>query len=80
MFDIAGNNFGNKGAHDISEVLKVNSSLTWLNIGNQGWWLFIADNAIESTGASYIADALKVNSALARLEIRNIRNIEVHFV
>ena len=79
------NNIGNSGCISMGEVLKVNSTLTELNLDwgvdnvwlRISWWLFkfrgIIDfyngNNIRYSGGKVIGEVLKFNSTLAKLSL-----------
>ena len=71
------NQIGDSGVTSISDVLNVNSSLTWLNlrvICYNKWQLFLLIhylfwNQFGDSGVTSISDALKVNSSLTFLDL-----------
>ena len=77
----ADNSIGVEGTKDIVEVLKLNKTLTELNLSSKHMHLmcayfvfdnkFVADNSIDTEGAKVLAEALKVNKSLARLNLRD---------
>ena len=54
------NSIGNEGAVYLADALKVNTTLTSLNL---------SDNIIGKEGEAYLADALKVNTTLTSLNL-----------
>ena len=61
------------GASAIAEYLKLNSSLTQLDLNSTKYSLinsFLVENQIKSSGASGIAESLKLNSSLTKLYLR----------
>jgi len=53
--ELFGHDIGGKGAEELADALKVNSTLRWLYLNN---------NNIGDKGAEALADALKVNTTL----------------
>ena len=74
-----GNQIGDEGAQAISESLKINTSLTTLNLGsdkkirnekdrrNEKKWI---GNEIGYEGAKAISESLKINTTLTELNLR----------
>lgn len=60
ILDLHHINFGDEGAKYISEGLKLNTSITELNID---------ENNIKDEGAKYISEGLKLNSSLISLNL-----------
>ena len=58
---LGGNRIGDEGATAIGEALKLNGSLTSLDVGA---------NDIEDEGAKAICEALKLNGSLTSLDVR----------
>jgi Leucine Rich repeat len=58
--DLSGQHMGDKGAKALAEVLKVNKSITEINIG---------ENQIGDEGARALADAIKVNRTLTKINL-----------
>ena len=54
---------GDSGASSLSEALKVNSSLTQLNL---------RDNSIGDSGAKSLSDAMESNITITELDIHRI--------
>ena len=75
-----GNDIGSSGASSLSEALKVNSSLTQLDLDGtfdlmmfHSLFIIISHsiwNNIGESGASSLSEALKVNSSLTHLNLR----------
>lgn len=57
----------NQGTSLIGEALKLNTSLTHLDLGIKR--LYFADNYSSDTGVSVIAEAVKVNTSLTKLNL-----------
>ena len=79
---------GDYGAKTISESLKINTSLTQLNLGcdekkwergREKWkWLqWIVDNQIGYEGAKTISESLRINTSLTELYLDVMRRLEV---
>ena len=69
------NEIGNEGTTYLAESLKINSTLTSLNLGGKLFHLFEIShswkqaNNIGNEGTSYLAESLKINSTLIELII-----------
>ena len=84
------NRIGNSGASAIAEGLKVNSTLTEidlrltnLQLGIMVSWSFTdcflkKSNLISDSGASAIAEGLKINSNLTGIDLSGIINVIVN--
>ena len=75
------NGIGDEGARTISESLKINTSLTKLNLWSdektrnekremkwKEWWIV---NQIGDEGAKTISESLKINTSLTELNLRS---------
>ena len=62
------NNWGAQGAQHLSEALKVNKSVTELDISNSEQR---SSGDIRAEGAKYIAEMLSVNASVTKLSLAN---------
>src|SRR5690606_29195462 len=67
------NNIGSEGAIKLSEALKVNTSLTWLDLYSNGLVASFHSHSIQIiklVGAVKLSEALKLNTSLTYLNLR----------
>jgi len=74
---VLGNRLDNDDTKYIAGILKVNTTLTCLDVGCESFFLFfcfffrqrflLSDNEIGDAGVSYIAKALKLNNTLYKI-------------
>ena len=77
------NSIGDKGAKALGEVLKLNNTLTLLDISSIiqlnwryceqiDWWLIYIGNKIGNEGAKALGEVLKHNNSLSQLNLESM--------
>ena len=75
------NGIGDEGGVALSEALKINTTLTTLDLRDvrsspptDPLWCLSADNWIRDEGGVALSDALKINTTITTLNLRDVRS------